>query len=114
MRRSQFNVRTTYLSEAAYQYVEQLSKNKILSYQFALWAERGLSESEKSTNEELEKVLREIENLKNVLLSRINLPAATTQTVADTNKNIDSEPLELISSSVVNQSLDEDDKDYDY
>lgn len=110
-RREQFNIRTSFLSDEAYQYLLQLSQTKQLSAQVARWAEEHIKGSNQSNNEQndMKDVLQELKEIKSMLLRpSLNHSFVTSPLIEKAS------PITLISSDKANTTIEDDDVNYNY
>lgn len=102
------------LSEEAYKFIEHLSETRQLSKQIAVWAEQERSPNNHTPqNNTSTEILNEIKTIK-LMLQNTTVHPQNSHTLEQSSYTTTKEILQLVSSDIVNNVIDDEDENYEY
>ncbi|HHW36782.1 MAG TPA: hypothetical protein GXX18_06015 [Bacillales bacterium] len=115
-RREQFNFRTSLLSNEAYELIRKLSESRQLSQQIAAWAQEEINRNKHTPQTDAStEILKELKSIKSMIQSKsFYLPDLHNNEQNPEESKVTQEVLQLVSSDIVNNVIEDEDEEYDY
>ncbi|MED4353626.1 hypothetical protein P9265_15015 [Schinkia azotoformans] len=115
-RREQFNFRTSLLSDEAYDLIRKLSESRQLSQQIAAWAQEEINRNKQTPQIDTStEILKELKTIKSMIQSKsFYLHDSHNNEQISEESKVTQEVLQLVSSDIVNNVIEDEDEEYDY